>query len=96
MATTFDPAKRQWTLQNRGLDFAVDADIVFAGAKARKIDDRSDYGEVRYITAGYVRSRMVVMVWTPRGADRHVISMRYCHGKEEAYWKTYFRRSADG
>jgi len=26
---------------------------------------------------------MVMIVWTQRGADRHIISMRYCHGKEE-------------
>jgi hypothetical protein len=26
---------------------------------------------------------MTVIVRTPRGADRHVISMRHCHGKEE-------------
>src|SRR5260221_6376962 len=26
---------------------------------------------------------MVVIVWTQRGTSRHVISMRYCHGKEE-------------
>lgn len=95
MATTFDPVKRQWTLEHRGLDFAIDADEVFASAKARRVDDRFDYGEVRYVTVGYARDRMVVMVWTARGYDRHVISMRYCHAKEEAYWKTYLRRSGD-
>jgi hypothetical protein len=24
----------------------------------------------------------VAIVWTPRGDARHIISMRYCHGKE--------------
>ncbi|MDB5652402.1 MAG: hypothetical protein JWQ94_15 [Tardiphaga sp.] len=24
-----------------------------------------------------------MIVWTPRGADHHVISMRHCHAKEE-------------
>jgi uncharacterized DUF497 family protein len=95
MATTFDPAKRHWTLEHRGLDFAVDADRVFASAKARKVDDRFDYGDVRYITAGHAGDRLVVMVWTARGDDRHVISMRYCHAKEEDYWQTYFRQSRD-
>ncbi len=87
MAITFDPAKREWTLRQRGLDFATDAEVVFASPYAIEIDDRFDYGETRYISAGYINLRMVVMVWTPRGDDRHVISMRYCHGKEEAYWK---------
>lgn len=95
MATTFDPVKRQWTLTHRGLDFAVDADKVFAHPNAIEIDDRFDYSETRYITAGYIDARMVVIVWTPRGVDRHVISMRYCHGKEEARWKTLVWRSSD-
>lgn len=69
---TFDRRKRDWTLRERGLDFA-EAEIVFAGATADEVDDRRDYGEVRIITAGYLRGRMVIVVWTPRGDDRHVI-----------------------
>jgi uncharacterized protein len=66
MAITFDPAKRLWTQQHRGLDFAADAAKVFAGRTVTKIDDRFDYGEQRYITAGHVGQRMVVVVWTAR------------------------------
>ncbi len=87
MAITFDPAKRAWTIENRGLDF-IDATEVFASnPRATAVDDRRDYGEDRYITAGFLRWRLVVIVWTPRGADRHVISMRFCHAKEEAKWR---------
>ena len=79
---TFDAAKRSATLVHRGLDFA-DAARVFEGDHATWIDDRLDYGEVRQITAGWLDGRMVVFVWTARGPDRHVISMRHCHAKEE-------------
>jgi uncharacterized DUF497 family protein len=90
VATTFDPAKRDWTMRNRGLDFA-DAELMFASKnQATAIDDRKDYGEPRYITAGYLRGRLVVAVWTPRGEDRHIISMRHCHAKEEAKWRERF------
>lgn len=83
MATTFDPAKRKWTLAERGLDFAVDAYEVFGGRDlANWIDARFDYGETRRITAGWLDRRMVVIVWTQRGDDRHIISMRYAHAKE--------------
>jgi uncharacterized protein len=71
MQISFDPIKRDATLANRGLDFA-DAQEVFAGPVFERIDDRFDYGEIRYITIGLLRGRMVVLVWTPRGADRHV------------------------
>jgi len=82
MTITFDPAKREATLTHRGLDFA-DAARVFEGDHATWLDDRTDYGEVRQITAGWLDDRMVVFVWTQRGPNRHVISMRYCHEKEE-------------
>lgn len=82
MAITFDPAKREWTLQKRGLDFA-DAKLVFAGDTLDVVDDRRDYGETRMISVGHLRGRMVVLVWTPRGGDRHVISMRKANDREQ-------------
>ena len=82
MMITFVPAKRDLTLQMRGLDFA-DAAEVFAGDRATWTDDRFNYGEVRQITAGWLKGRMVVIVWTQRGPNtHHIISMRYCHAKE--------------
>lgn len=95
MKTTFDPGKRGWTLENRGLDFEVDAEKVFSGDTVTMIDDRFDYGEVRQISAGFLGDRMVVIVWTQRGASRHVISMRYCHGKEEKRWRQILRQAPD-
>jgi uncharacterized DUF497 family protein len=83
---TFDPAKRDAALKERGLDFA-EASVVFAGRTFSQGDDRFDYGEPRTVTAGYLRNRMVVVVWTPRGDTRHIISMRYCHAKEERNWR---------
>jgi uncharacterized DUF497 family protein len=83
---TYDLAKRAWTLAERGLDFE-DAPEVFAGTVADDIDERQDYGEIRNITAGFLRGRMVVLVWTLRGETRHIISMRYCHADEQAFWR---------
>jgi len=86
MRITFDPNKRDWTLRERGLDFA-EAVQVFAGPTADRLDERQDYGEVRIITAGYLRARMVIVVWTPRGEGRHVISMRKANDREQAYYE---------
>jgi hypothetical protein len=79
---TFDSVKRAIALRERGLDFN-DAAKVFEGDHASWIDDRNDYGETRWITAGWLNGRMIVFVWTARGESRHVISMRHCHAKEE-------------
>ena len=95
MSITFDPPKRLRTLVERGIDFAVDADKVFAGVTRTVVNDRDDYGEVRQLTIGWLNDRMVFMVfmvWTQRGADRHIISMRYCHAKEQARFLKRFGR----
>ena len=88
MKVTFDPAKRDLAREQRGLDFA-DAAEVFQGRHTVAVDDRADYGETRFISAGFLRGRMVVLVWTLRGEARHVISMRHCHAKEEARWRRH-------
>lgn len=81
MRITCDPGKRAGTLQERGLDF-LDAATVFAGKTLTLEDDRFDYGETRYQTYGLLDERVVMVVWTPRGDARHIISMRHCHDKE--------------
>jgi uncharacterized DUF497 family protein len=85
MRITFDPAKRANALAERGLDFA-DAEIVFQGVTLEVEDTRKEYGEVRIICYGYgmLAGRMVVIGYTPRGADRHVFSMRKANDREQA------------
>lgn len=86
MASTWDEAKRRRTLAERGLDFA-DAELVFARRSMTLPDERRDYREPRFITAGWLRGRFVIIVWTPRDGDRRIISMRYGHADEEAYYE---------
>ena len=83
MKITFDPAKRLATLEGRGVDF-LDAPEVFTGPTFTREDTRFAYPEVRYQTAGLLRGRMVMVVWTPRGDARHIISMRKCNDREQA------------
>lgn len=86
MAISYDPAKRDETLAERGLDFE-DAEQVFAGPQYEFADTRRDYGEVRITTIGFLERRMVVVVWTERGEDRHVISMRKANDGEQRKYK---------
>jgi uncharacterized DUF497 family protein len=78
---TFDPAKRARTLHERGLDFRRVKEV-FEGVHLTRIDDRRDYGEPRFISAGRLDERIVVIVWTPRGRARRVISMRKANERE--------------
>lgn len=79
---TFDLIKRNKTLSERGLDFA-DAVLVFAGITLEVEDTRKSYGETRVICYGKLEGRMVVVGSTPRGADRHVFSMRKANEREQ-------------
>ena len=83
MRVTYDLEKRERTLEERGLDFE-DAEIVFEGITLEVEDTRKDYGEVRIICYGLLSGRMVVVGYTPRGADRHVFSMRKANAREQA------------
>lgn len=91
MRITFDPAKRLQTLQERGLDMRR-AGEVFAGLHLTRLDDRFDYGEIRYVTAGWLDSRLVVFVWTPRGSARRIISMRHCHEREAKRLRSHLQQ----
>ena len=86
MEIGFDPARRVLTLAERGLDL-MDAAEVFAGPHNVAPDVRKDNSEPRFITAGLLRGRVVVLVWTPRGAARRIISMRHAHEREAAQWR---------
>jgi uncharacterized DUF497 family protein len=79
---TCDPRKRHDTLAERGLDL-MDAEIVFAGPTFEIEDRRRNYGEVRIVCFGFLHGRMVVVGYTPRGADRHVFSMRKANDREQ-------------
>jgi uncharacterized DUF497 family protein len=83
---TFDPAKGQAALEDRGLNFA-DAALVFDGPTITFEDTRRNYGEPRFQTIGYLADRMGMLVWTPRGEARRVISMRKCNDREKAIYQ---------
>ena len=70
-------------MAERGLDFA-DAIFVFAGVTVEIEDNRRDYGETRVICYGMLEGRMVVVGYTPRGADRHIFSMRKANEREQS------------
>ena len=82
MEIEFDPEKRDKTMAERGIEFARAAEV-FAGRHFTAEDLREDYVEPRYITVGKLDDRMVVMVWTPRGEARRIISMRKANEREQ-------------
>jgi uncharacterized DUF497 family protein len=48
-----------------------------------------DYEEDRFITLGWLDAHLVVLVWTPRGEVRRIISMRKANDREKALYTSY-------
>ncbi len=88
MKLSWDEAKRRATLTERGLDFAFAAEMF--GVHEYIIEDvRNDYGEKRFVSLGFMNSRLCVVVWTPRGGGRHIISMRKANDREKKLYEIW-------
>ncbi len=88
MRISYDPDKRNKTLAERGLDFE-DAPEVFRGLTVEIEDLRKDYGERRILCFGLLADRLVVIGYTPRGAVRHIFSMRKANEREQSRLAPY-------
>ena len=82
MRITFDEAKRQWTLEKRGLDF-LDAPAILDGVHVVQEDDRKHYPERRWLTYGYLSARLTMFAWTPIRGGMRIFSMRKCNDREQ-------------
>ena len=86
MEISFDSAKRDQTLRERGLNFA-DAPDVFDGPHFTFEDTRLAYPEPRFSTVGLLNDRMVVLIWMTTHAGIRIISMRKANDREQARYR---------
>ena len=68
-------AKRRQNILERGVDFA-DAALIFEheDEAVEAVDEREDYGEVRYRALGRVDDDYFMVAYTWRGTNRRIIS----------------------
>jgi uncharacterized DUF497 family protein len=81
MEFEFDPAKDASNLRKHGISLARAADLEWDACWER-IDDRNDYGEVRYVGIVPLENRLFVAVYTERGNITRVISLRKATQRE--------------
>ncbi len=81
MEITFDPAKSEKNIRDRGLSFERAGDFDFATAKVWQ-DTRKAYPEVRYLALGYLDDRLHVLCFTPAPGGVRVISFRKANPRE--------------
>ena len=87
----WDEPKRQTNIRKHGIDF-VDIPSLFDGITVTFEDTRYDYGEIRFITLGLLKSHVIVVVHTEREQIICVISARKATRHES---ELYFKQIAD-
>ncbi len=78
---TFDPVKDAMNRTKHGLSLALTVDLewdMLVGAP----DTRRDYGEQRMIGFAPIGNRVYCVVFTDRGNERRVISLRKANSRE--------------
>jgi len=75
-------AKRLQNLKDHGLDFKLARYVLTDPNLVRRIDNRHDYKEIRYIAYGMVEDDILCLCYTMRNQVYRVISLRHTHDKE--------------
>ena len=91
MKIGYDPVKNERNLALRHLSFD---DVVYLewGNAHIELDDRHDYGELRYVAMAYLEERLHVVCFTWRGDQMWIISFRKANKREERYYEEAINR----
>ena len=91
----WDEDKRASNKRRHGIDFA-DLDEFFDIETATEVDDRFDYGEIRFLTLGMLLGEVVAVTHTETEAGKdtviRVISARKAERHEQ---ETYYKNIRD-
>ena len=85
MKFEWDEKKRLSNLKKHGIDFN-DAKTVFSGLVYTTIDDRFNYGEMRYFSYGVLDGEIVVVAHTETEKSIRIISAREATKNEKLYF----------
>lgn len=91
MKFEWDEAKRIANIHKHSIDF-MDVPAIFECDTVTVVDDRFDYGEIRCLTLGLLKSRVILVVHTETEVVIRLISARKATPYEE---QTYFEQIAN-
>ena len=83
MEISYDAAKSDWNVGERGLSFERAADFDFESARIWQ-DLRKPYPESRLVAIGYLDDRLHVLVFSETERGIRVISLRKANPREGA------------
>jgi uncharacterized protein len=87
----WDESKAKLNLEKHGVSFLTAA-AIFSHERLERIDDREDYGEVRWIALGRVATEVyrVVYTWRAENLVRIISAQRASKHEEEIYYGEIF------
>jgi uncharacterized protein len=85
----WDEKKRLANLVRHKVDFNDAVDFQWDTA-IETIDGRFDYGEERWVTAGFIKTKLHIMVYTFRPQTIRIISLRKANKQEMKYYEKKF------
>ena len=88
MKITFDPKKDAANKRKHGVSLARAVDFDFDAAYI-KVDDRSEYGEVRYRAISFLDARLFTLIFTETDVGIRVISLRKAERSEETDYANF-------
>lgn len=95
MQFEWDETKRAANIAKHGIDF-VDAPEMFQGPMFIRLDERRNYGELRWQGLGLVQGRVVAVAYTKRDPDTiRIISLRKANSREKTLFQETLKDELD-
>ncbi|HLX54561.1 MAG TPA: BrnT family toxin [Aquella sp.] len=84
MKFEWDEKKNITNVEKQGLNFEDAKDLFINGTLYCTVDNRKDYGEIRYSGLDYINGRLLNVVFTKRHPDIiRIISFRKANNREK-------------
>jgi uncharacterized DUF497 family protein len=90
MKFTYDPAKNIANIAKHG-EALSNAALLEWDLILHTVDTRHDYGEVRLIGYAPINQRLYCVVFTIRGQQTHIISLRKTNDRETSNYERNFK-----
>jgi hypothetical protein len=91
----WDSNKEEENIRKHGVNFTA-ASQIWDGWVFERVDDRRDYGEIRFLAFGKIEGRVLAVVFTQRGMARRIISARKANPRERALFDQEAQRRGGG
>ena len=89
MLFEWDEHKNQANIAKHGIDFNDAKNIFLDPHRAERVDNRQDYGEIRFQTIGMVEGTLLFVAYTYRNENTRIISARRAgHHERTKYYQS--------